>query len=131
MDRKQFIARLEEVGFRNDSIAYGRDVYSFELKYQIEYIRIALPVNHSDVFISLHPYELYGFNELEKFLIDKGIVEKPFDAHAYLLNRGWKTSQGDYLTFIKDDRYTISIKKDKLIIEQIRYLYPLNKYNYV
>jgi len=88
MTREEFIARLEEVGFRNDFIVYGRDVYSFELKYQIEYIRIALPVNNNyDVFINLHPYELYGFNELEQFLIDKGIVDKEFDPFEYLLSR--------------------------------------------
>lgn len=87
ISREQFIKRLEEVGF----ILKENNVYIYD-----KWCNMFLYSN-KDFFV-YQPYEeweakdnpeLYSFDELEQFLIDNGIVEKEFDAHEYLIGKGF------------------------------------------
>lgn len=87
MTREEFIKRLEEVGFKPTSVPALYYIKSPS----ICGLRIT---NNRGSFICDN--DLYYFTELEQFLIDKGIVEKLFNAHEYLLSKGFHRNVGGY-----------------------------------
>lgn len=98
MTRDQFIARLLEVWF----VSLNDHVYT---RFNgIKHTYTLYLVENMDLF--MHMGREYTFDELEQFLIDKGIIENPFDAHKYLIERGWKEYPADpsvYYTIASGD----------------------------
>lgn len=88
MNREQFITRLEEVGFYREDDDLP-DLYSHKKLI----VPIALYWN-KEIFCD--DQDAYFFDELEQFLLDKGIVEPKFDAHSYLLSKGYSN---DYFRY--------------------------------
>lgn len=87
MTRKEFIKKLEEVGFILSRYSHISWVYGD--------MEEAIQVYSNRDFFSAGEGKLYTFDELEQFLIERGIGEPKFRAWAYLWNRNYDCSEKD------------------------------------
>jgi hypothetical protein len=122
MTRDQFVARLEEAGFTVHR--KYKSYYYVILKWSRNNIFIKL-IDNKDLFIHEqdNKQNAYFYSELDQFLIDKGIVENSFDAHEYLLSKGFKHHNILSIDCYSSDKYKIVLKTHNNIISVEAVLY--------
>ena len=76
MTRNEFIKRIEEVGFIEHPEASTRGIYLHSNR-----IHLLALISNKDLFTS--DDMCYSFDELEQYLANEGIVEKPFDVTSF------------------------------------------------